>query len=490
MRSKKIIWSSVIAGLLASSIVWSGWFAWTGPYGPTHVTVLPYIQPGTNAVALNGIDSSRLVWVARGRLANFSVDYGTTPAYGQTASVLTVKLAAARDANKHVATLTNLVLDSKCYYRVRLGDKVVREDSFAVRKTATNSIHFVAVGDTVHNKVNERRIAWQMHQQHPDFLVHLGDIVYFEGTVGEYTRRLWPCYNDPSNFGPDKGAPIMGSVPFYVVLGNHDVRYGLDLAENPTGLAAFYYFHAPLNGPRGLKCAIPVTGKPQQLAEFREAAGDAFPNLSFYSFENGPAHFLFLDGNNYTDFSEPALRDWIERDLARARTPWKFVITHQPGFQTAVKEYKFQQLRLLSPMFERLGVDVVFSGHTHNYQRTYPLRFAPHGTNDPANPSWVNGRFTVDERFDGMTNQRPDGIIHVVSGAGGMRLHDAHLHGRPVLENINPANWVPITAKLVADRYSFSDVTVTPDHFTLRQIDDTGQEIDCFEIRKQRTSVP
>ena len=157
-----------------------------------------------------------------------------------------------------------------------------------------------------------------------------------------------------------------------------------------------------------------------------------------------------------------------------------------PAFQTAVKEYKAQQLRLLAPVFQRTGVDVVFSGHTHNYQRTYPLKFEPHGTNDPMNPTWVNGEFVIDKRFDGVTNQRPDGIVNVVSGGGGATLFDTQLHGHPVLENHNPANWVPYTIQLVADRHSFSDVTVTPDHFTLRQIDDSGREIDRFEIRKGR----
>lgn len=483
---KNIVWPAVTVGLLLPAMGWAGWYLWTGPSGPTHVIVQPYVQPGTNAVVLNGLDSSRLVWVARGRVADFSVDYGQSPAYGQTTKPLAVELTAVNRSHKYLAVLTNLPLDATVFYRVRLGQKVIGQDHFAVRKSATNTIHFVAVGDTVILQPDERRIAWQISQRHPDFLVHLGDIVYFKGTVHEYRHRLWPCYNDPEHNSPDRGAPIMGSVPFYVSLGNHDVQYGLDLDELPDGLAAFYFFVAPLNGPRALKCSLPLTGKPQQLAEFRQGAGDAFPALCFYSFENGPAHFLFLDGNSYTDFKEAALRDWVEHDLANARTPWKFVVCHQPAFQTAVKEYEAQQLRLLAPLFQRLGVDVVFCGHSHNYQRTCPLKFEPHGTNVPTHPNWVNGQFTLDEHFDGVTNQRPDGIIHVVSGGGGARLFDAQLNNYPILENPNPANWVPYTVQLIADRHSFSDVTLTPEHFTLRQIDDSGREIDRFEIRKGR----
>ena len=479
---KKIIFSTGILVVLAalSAAVWLWINFLSNPFG----TVQPYVQPGTNAVAVGGVDSSRLVWVTETEAADFTVDFGPSPSYGRTALPEHRELAAGGRAHKYTATLTDLKLDSQVYYRVRQGGKTIRANAFAARKSATNSIHFVAVGDTVRRQPPERRIAWGISQQRPDFLLHLGDIVYFKGKVREYRDRFWPCYNDSARSSPRLGAPIMGSVPFHVVLGNHDVHYGLNLAELPDGLAAFYFFHAPANGPRGLKCSIPVTGGTEQMAAFRAGAGDSFPGLSFYSFENGPAHFLFLDANTYTDFEEPSLRDWIERDLRSAGTPWKFVVTHQPAFQTAVKEYNFQHMRLLSPLLERCGVDVVFSGHTHNYQRTKPIKFLPQRSNAGAALGWVNGRFDVDNDFDGTTNQLPRGIIHVVSGGGGARLFDLHLNGDPVLVGMDTNNWVPFTARLFSGTFSFSDVTVTPKRFTLRQIDDQGREIDRLEIRK------
>src|SRR5262245_53342054 len=146
MRVRKaIVWLAVTVGLLLSAVGWSGWQLWTGPWGPTHVIVQPYVQPGTNAVVLNGSDSSQLVWVARGRLADFSVDYGLSPAYGQTARPLAVELTAANRAHKYLAVLANLPLDATIFYRVRLGQKVIRQDRFAGRRSATNTIHFVAV---------------------------------------------------------------------------------------------------------------------------------------------------------------------------------------------------------------------------------------------------------------------------------------------------------------------------------------------------------
>jgi hypothetical protein len=63
------------------------------------------------------------------------------------------------------------------------------------------------------------------------------------------------------------------------------------------------------------------------------------------------------------------------------------------------RQWRFERLYLQGMMMCR--------GHTHSYQRTYPLKFEPHGTNDPMTPGWINGRFTIDKRFDGVTNRGP-----------------------------------------------------------------------------------
>ena len=483
-RKKTIAWRSLLAVVIIAALGWAGEFIWNGPHGPTHLAVWPYVQPGVRATILDGFDSSRLVWVARGRVATFTVDYGASPAYGSAAQPETVELPETHHAHRYLATLTNLPADARIYYRVRLGEKVLAENNFAARKSATNRIHFIAVGDTVHGRPEERKIAWQAGRQQPDFFLHLGDIAYFTGSVHDYTRNFWPCYNDPGHHSPSSGSPLMGSVPLYVVLGNHDLQYGLDLVKKPDGLAAFYYFFSSGNGPGELSRSLPISGRPEQVAAFRRAAGDAFPGLRFYSFANGPAHFTCLDANAYTDFKDPKLIEWIRNDLLQARAPWKFVVSHEPVFHTAIREYDAQELRLLSPLFEQCGVDVVFSGHNHNYQRTLPMTFEPSVQTNSRHPGWVNGRFTLDGKFDGATNTHAHGIIHVVSGGGGARLFDAALNNHPVLADPDPANWVPYTVRLISDRHSFSDVTLTPHQFNLRQIDDNGSEIDRFQIEK------
>ena len=53
------------------------------------------------------------------------------------------------------------------------------------------------------------------------------------------------------------------------------------------------------------------------------------------------------------------------------------MVYHHPAFNAGAEHYEEQQMRALSPLLEKHGVDFVLSGHEHNYQRTMPLRFAP-----------------------------------------------------------------------------------------------------------------
>ena len=106
------------------------------------------------------------------------------------------------------------------------------------------------------------------------------------------------------------------------------------------------------------------------------SAGAAYPRMANFSFDYGNSHWTVLDSNPYVDWTNPDLRAWVERDLAAARNhAWRFVAYHHPGFNSSKAHSSDQQMRLLAEVFEAGQVDVVFSGHVHNYQRTFPLQF-------------------------------------------------------------------------------------------------------------------
>ena len=98
--------------------------------------------------------------------------------------------------------------------------------------------------------------------------------------------------------------------------------------------------------------------------------------MANFSFDWGDVHWTVLDANQYVDWTNPELRDWVARDLASASArPWRLVAFHQPGFNSSVAHFYEQQMRLLADVFEAGGVAVAFGGHVHEYQRTKPLTF-------------------------------------------------------------------------------------------------------------------
>ena len=170
----------------------------------------------------------------------------------------------------------------------------------------------------------------------------------------------------------------------------------------------------PLLGPtsqrssrrrRGGRSSRSLTGPAANRDAFIAAAGGAYPRMANFSFDYGNAHWTVLDSNPYVDWTNPELRAWVERDLAAAQNrTWRFVAFHHPGFNSSKAHFNDQQMRLLAEVFEAGRVDVVFSGHVHNYQRTFPLRFSPDRGADGKPVRDVNkvpGRWTLDKLFDG-----------------------------------------------------------------------------------------
>jgi hypothetical protein len=138
-------------------------------------------------------------------------------------------------------------------------------------------------------------------------------------------------------------------------------------------------------------------------------------------------------------------------------------------------------MRLISDILEHRGVDIVFNGHVHNYQRSRPLKFlakpAPDRTFKAASSYVIDGDFEIDESFDGLADTTPDGVLYIVTGAGGAGAYDPD-------QTDNVPTWQPFTVKLVSDVYSFTVVDVDGPRLTLKQISEQGEELDRIVVTK------
>ncbi|MGJ4944806.1 purple acid phosphatase family protein [Bradyrhizobium sp. HKCCYLS1011] len=337
----------------------------------------------------------------------------------------------------------------------------------------------------VHLMYNSGKITLPGEPARPsgEFALNTGDNVYNTGSEQSYRDYWMPVWNSDVD-SVDRGAPFIRSLQNYIVVGNHDVGGSGDyvnmlattssaaLYQGQTGggdaLAYYNLYSFPLNGPAGVDPGFVLNGNTNSSSQTgfqfsyngtsysSPAAAEAFrastavdagrgikrqiDHMSNYSFDYGNAHFVFLDSNPHVfngqlDYSAvyanppaafPAypkiLRDWLINDLDGSNKPWKIVVYHHPAFSSGYATLRNNQMRQISKLLEDHGVNIVYNGHEHNYQRTFPLRAGATvaGVPTATGPEAVS----IDTAFDGVKTRVPDGVLHVVEGAGGNRDFD------------------------------------------------------------------
>jgi hypothetical protein len=315
----------------------------------------------------------------------------------------------------------------------------------------------------------------------PDFILNTGDNVYTEGTEDNYRDFFFPVYNNNESSN-ETGGPILRSTLFFPADGNHDLgSTGVSanlLADNSAprfsgnlsggdALSYFNDFYFPQNGPAGFDIQYAWNYNTSTPSGFTftyqgqtynsPAAIQAFRNSTIvntgqrekaqidhqsnYSFDYGTAHVLFLDanphifndnlpsGNAYNTAPPvftaypPELLKFVINDLDSSTQPWKIVVFHQPAFSSGDATIVNNQMRAIAKVLEDHGVNMVFNGHEHNYQRTYPL-LATDRTAGPVSTTSGTPAVIADTNFDGRTRLVPDGVLYMVEGAGGNRDFD------------------------------------------------------------------
>jgi 3',5'-cyclic AMP phosphodiesterase CpdA len=190
-----------------------------------------------------------------------------------------------------------------------------------------DKIRFAVIGDWGTGDGDAIGVAAQMlkgHQRSPfDFVIAAGDNIYPDGG-GRYFVK---------HFEQPFAGLIRDRVGFYAVLGNHDVVKGRqDQCQYPL-------FNM------GGKCYYKLT-----------QAG-------------GLAEFFMIDS---TDFDN-AQAGWLEQALRTSTARWKIAVFHHPLYSSGDKHGSNVNLRnQLEPLLTRYGVNAVFSGHDHIYERTKP----------------------------------------------------------------------------------------------------------------------
>lgn len=221
----------------------------------------------------------------------------------------------------HQVTVTGLRPGTPISYEV----PGIGKGSFRTAPEGAGKARFIIVGDTGSGNANQRAVAARMTEYRPDFLLHVGDVVYDDGEERLYPQRF---------FSPFQA--LIANAPVYPVIGNHDVR-------SEQGAAYLRAFDLP-----------------------SEASGTE----RYYSFRWGQAEFFALDTTD-RDFLKPGSPQvlWLENALSRSTATWKIAFGHHPIYSNGADGGKaFLRNRAL-PLFKRYGVDLYVNGHEHNYER-------------------------------------------------------------------------------------------------------------------------
>ncbi len=418
------------------------------------------------------------------------VKSGNSQDYRPAASVLERLVALpgmATPVRKYTARFTRLTPGASFTYKLSTGGTEVFSATATAKKSADQPYKVTIFGDCGANTDGQRAIAQQVYKAKPDMIVIPGDIVYQHGLFNQYLTNFFPVYNedaeDPSQKNANKNlsVPMLRSTLSVGVLGNHDIALdgkGTNFEKHPDAMAYFIFWNQPLNGPGtvyGARNTPPIVGEERKLELFKRSAGDAYPPMANFSFDYGNSHWTVLDGNYYMDWTNAKTRKWLADDLRNAqKATWRFVTFHQPAFSIDLPHGNEQRMRLISDLLKKYKVDMVYAGHAHCYERSYPLTFLPKAgqKNFTLNTNGtVNGALTTDTDYDGVTNTKPKGTIHIVTGAGGARLYMQGL----------PSDFI---LKYDSNDYSYTDMDVNDRTLTVRQINSKGKVIDQFVVTK------
>ena len=443
--------------------------------------VKPYLQLGDFAASSHS-DKLVLLWHTRDVDAAFEINVRVTPASKWArADSPSFERVVVRGVEPHrvwSAGMKGLSPGTEFDYQVTLAGKRLFEARARARKSAGQQHRFAVFGDCGQNSPEQKAIAFQTWKAEPDFVFITGDIVYSRGRIPEYREKHFPVYSaEPPS--PSAGAPLLQSTLFIGAPGNHDIAT-VDLEEYPDTQAYFFYWRQPLNGPASFRPAA-HTGPEPDVQALLAAAGSRYPRMANFSFDYGDAHWTVIDSNPYVDWNSSDLQQWLSEDLKNAaNAKWRFVGFHHPGFNSSKAHFNEQQTRVLAPLFEQHDVDIVFSGHVHNYQRSFPMKFVPAPGLDGKIPARgvVNGSWTLDKAFGTATTTKPDGVIYIVTGAGGARLYNPE-------QQDDRASWQEFTSTFVSKVHSVSVVDLNGSQLTFRQIDTAGNSVDSFTIIKR-----
>jgi hypothetical protein len=301
------------------------------------VTRGPYLQIGTS--------SSMIVKWRTNSATDSRVRYGLDPA------TLNSFVDNNTVTTEHEVKLTGLIANTQYYYSIGTTTTVLAGGNanhhfitspvsgtakptriWVLGDSGTANANAAAVRDAYLNLTGS---------QYTDLWLMLGDNAYASGTDSEYQAAVFNMY--PS---------MLRTSPLWPTLGNHD---GVS-ADSATQTGPYYnIFKLPTQG---------------------EAGGLASGTEAYYSFDYSNIHFVCLESHETNRAINGAMMTWLQNDVNSTNKDWIIAFWHHPpyskGSHNSDTDSQLTQMRQNAlPILEQAGVDLVLTGHSHSYERSF-----------------------------------------------------------------------------------------------------------------------
>ncbi|MDB6035027.1 MAG: metallophosphoesterase [Verrucomicrobiales bacterium] len=299
----------------------------------------PYLQSGSTTGL---VVRWRTDWYA-----NSVVQYGTNP--GQLSLSVTNSLVKI----DHEVALTGLQPDTQYFYSVGTSTETLGiGSSFYFRTSPTNTrpVRLWVVGDSGKGNANAAAVrdAYYNYGGTPDadLFLMLGDNAYETGTDGEHQNAVFNVYGE-----------LLRHTTVWPTLGNHD-----------AGEDVMYFKQR--GGPYLDLFTLPTKG---------QSGGIASGSELYYSFDYANIHVVCLDSFASDRSTNSPMFTWLATDLETTEKDWIIAFWHHPpyswGSHNSDHEPELFEMRERAlPLLEAYGVDLVLSGHSHSYERSFLLK--------------------------------------------------------------------------------------------------------------------
>ena len=389
----------------------------------------PYLQLGDAPLANTGpgvglTDQIVIVWqtVESGTVGSpsdfFTGEYrlaGSSDPWTSAGAVSQLVTGTGTRVN-HWVTVTGLPYATMYEYRVihkrNPGNPVTVDTyngTFTTRRAPSDptTFKFAAYGDSVQVTSSStvarfESVMARVTALDAAFVQLLGDNIYDTGTHDAYDGRF------DGSIVPNQSAYIRNHIEYFCD-GNHDS------GDPQRGLPSRQNYFVP----------IPVAGVTSP-ASVPPAAGEN-PEDN-YSYDYGLVHFTIIDSTAWGGLtpSDPsfvsqtrqtAIMNYLTADLQASNHPWKSVVAHHPPKSAYDHSDTGEGMAAeLIPILVQNGADLLLCGHSHNYQRSFPL-------------TGYSGGVTFDA-VAGSTYVKGAQVIEILAGTG----------GRSIDSNINSPN--------------------------------------------------